>query len=157
MDIAEAAPAAFRYKQLLAVIGYIPCPLPGFRMGDDGSQRYPDHHIFTTSAGLVPARAMLAILRLVFPHVAEINEGVQTGITFEQHTAATSTVTPVRPTERNIFFPAERCGTVPAVPGNHNYVGFIYKFHRFILTRAAVRARLRAIFPELFGPKVPLT
>ena len=156
MDITEAAPASLRHQQLLAVIGHVANALTGFRIGDDGAQRHPDHYIFAAFTSLVPARAMLTILRFVFPHVAEINQGVQTGITFEQHTAATSPVTPVRPTERNIFFPAERGGTVPAVPGDHDNIGFIYKFHWFILTRAAVGACLRANFRAV-GRKRPLT
>ena len=77
---------------------------------------------------------VLAVLRLEFPHVAEIYEGVQTGVAFEQHTAATPTVAPIWSAERNVFFPAERCGAVPTVPGNYNNIGFIYEFHRVILT-----------------------
>ena len=152
MDITEAAPASLRHQQLLAVIGHVADALTGFRIGDDGAQRHPDHYIFAAPTSLVPARAMLAILRLVFPHVAEINEGVQTGITFEQHTTATSTVTPVRPTERNILFPAERCGTIPAVPGDYDNIGFINEFHKLILTRTLTKKpRLGGVFPTGVG------
>ena len=60
---------------------------------------------------------------------AQVEQCASALVRHEDHVAAPTAVASVRPAERNVFFPAERRGTVPAVPGNNENVGFINEFH----------------------------
>ena len=133
VNVTETAASALRYPQLLTMRRDITQAFTALCIGDDGTQRNPDHDVLTTFSGFVPARAVLAVLRLVFSEVPEINQGVQTRVAFQENTAAAATVTTVRPSELDVLFPPERGRSIAAVAGVDIDLGFVYEFHAGIL------------------------
>jgi hypothetical protein len=109
-------------------------PFPSFGVRDNRPQGNSDDDILTTLASLVSPHAVLAVLCLVFSQVPEIDQGIQTRITFQVHAAATATVTTIGTTVLDVLFPAERGRTVAPVAGDNCDIGFINEFHAAILS-----------------------
>jgi hypothetical protein len=77
----------------------------------------------------LPPCATLTIGGFEFTQVPEIDQGVQAGITLQEHTASTAAITTIRSTKWNEFLTAKRRRAVSAFTGNDFYCGFIYEFH----------------------------
>ena len=60
---------------------------------DHGAQRHADDDVLAALASHVAAGPVLAILRLVFPQVTEIDQGVEPGVRDQEDAAAVPAVT----------------------------------------------------------------
>jgi len=58
-----------------------------------------------------------------------INQGVQGFIGDDENTATIATIATIRPTTRNLLFPAKAQASVTAFTRFHNDVTFVNKFH----------------------------
>jgi hypothetical protein len=119
---------------MLAVVRDVSNPFPGLGIRNNRTKRHADDNILAAFAGFVPPHATLAVLRLVFPQVPEIDQRVQSRITLEIDAAAPAAIPTVRTTVLDVLFPAKRCRTVAALAGMDFDIGFVNEFHAAILS-----------------------
>ena len=75
---------------------------------------------------------MLSVLRLVLPDIAEVDQGVQPLVHYEDHVSALAAVPAVRPSRRHILLTAEGHMAVPALAAPHIYLGSVCKHKRYL-------------------------
>jgi hypothetical protein len=73
--------------------------------------------------------------------IAKIDHRIDGRIGFEINTAAISAISTVRPTSRNILFPAKAQATVATTTSLHLDGSFIDKFHAENLQRVSINKR----------------
>ncbi len=88
--------------------------------------------ISATVAGAVASHTGTTVFRTVASMMAEINQGVEAGISYQVGATAVTTVTTVRPALLDILLPAETDTTTAAVAGIDVNNCFINKFHDFL-------------------------
>src|SRR6185312_7926234 len=129
MNVAEAALAALRNQQFLAMRGQVADDLIGIDVDDSRADRHPDRGVLTAAAIHVAAHAVLATLCLELALVAEVDQRVQAFVGDQPHAATLAAVAAVGTTERNELLAPETGAPIAAVAGLHFDVGFVDEFH----------------------------
>ena len=127
MHIAVSAASPLEDHIAAEVTRHVRNDLSGVCLADDSALRHLDLNILPALAGHALLLAILSVLCGIFAHMAEIGQGIETLIYNKDNVAALAAVTPVRPSCRDIFFPAEGDVSVPALAAGNNDSGFIYK------------------------------
>ena len=135
MHIAVSASAAFQDQIFPAVAGHIRDHFAACGFPDDGPLGHLDDHVLALFAGASALLAGFTVLSLVFADVAEIRQGVETLVHFENDASAVAAVAAVRTARRDIFFSAKRYVSVAAFSAAHDDLRFIYK-HVFVTPHA---------------------
>src|SRR6185312_3086723 len=101
MNVAEAALAALRNQQFLAMRGQVADDLSGIDVDDSRADRHPDRGVLTAAARDVAAHAALATLRLELALVADVPPRVHAFLDHQPHAAPPAAVAAVGTTQRN--------------------------------------------------------
>ena len=127
MPVAPAAAAAFGYDGLLAVMAQVGNDLTRFFVFYDRPQGNRNEQVFGVAAVAVRPLTLAARLGLEQAAEAEVDEGVDIAVGYEDDVAAVTAVAAVRTALGDKFFAAEAAHAVAAFSGLHKNSGSIDK------------------------------
>ncbi len=129
MHVAEAAIPPLGDGDLLARQQQLVQHFSSLGICNDGAHRHLQHDVVALDTEHVRALTVLATMGLETPCVAEIHQGVQTGVRHSVHVTATATVSTIGATKLFVFLMPERGAAVAAIARSDFDRGFVYKFH----------------------------
>src|SRR6202167_3890304 len=147
MHIAAATLATLRNHRRVTRHHEVRERLAAYLIEDDRAGRDAHDDIVGAVTVLLLAATGLAVFRDQTRLIFEIEQRREAFIDLEDYAAAASAVAARRPAERPVLLAQKRDSTVAALPGVHEYPGFIDKSHekrRRILNRT--REKSRAVF-----------
>jgi hypothetical protein len=130
MGIAEAAVAALQEHAPLSGGGQVGQHVFLVLAEDLGADGYAQHHVIAAATGAVAPRAVLAGITFEMLLIAEIDQGVEIGDTFDDHVAALAAITAVGAAIFDEFLAPEAAGSRAAVATRQEEFGLIEKLHR---------------------------
>ena len=133
MDVAQAAFAAFRHADALAVIGQIGNDFVRVCITDERAHGHVQFDVVRACAVAVGAVPFFAVFGLVFFNETVFHQRVHVFVRHGKHAAAASAVAAVRPAARYEFFAPEAGCAVAAASAGHFNFGFVYEFHGVFL------------------------
>ncbi len=147
--IAPAASPPRRQGQPLARFAHLAQYFPGIALFDDGAKRYAQHNILTGAPGSVVSGACLPVFGEMVPIVAQIEQGIQIAVPFEQYGTSAPAVSACGTAVRFVFFSTEGDGSRPpaSAPDGDRYV--IDKVHTCV--RVCVYFAASAFVPDSCG------
>ena len=136
MDVAQAALAAARNHDALAVVGQVRHQLARVVVGNHRAHRHLQFDIVAALAVAIGAATAFSVFRQVFFDETELHQSVDVFIRHRVHAAALAAVAAVRAAEGNELLSAETGHAVAAAAREHFNAGFINKLHVFNLCLA---------------------
>src|SRR5919106_4445904 len=130
MSVALSPPAAGRHDDSLACYFQVGQQLSCICFANHCTDGNFDHAVFTPAPMLVFAHAMLPATGLVQFLIPEVQQGCQLGISHSNDVTAIATVTAIRSTAGNKFFPPKADATPSTVASDDFDFDFVNKLHR---------------------------